>query len=253
MFPPLNGSSQCAVVIPCFNEEQAISSVVQSARLHVPTVFVIDDGSTDRTVEMATQAGATIVQLEQNAGKGAALQRGLQRATDLEFAFAITMDGDGQHLGSDLPRFLTAAAQGSADMVIGNRMSDTAPMPWVRRTVNRWMSRRISQLANQDLPDTQCGFRLIRLSCWQGTPCVSTGFEIESEMLFSFVRNGHSIRFVPVATVYKSERSKIHPVRDTLRWFNWWRSVRQHSNAKFVLAAGVQSKTSSPEHVRSTT
>lgn len=219
---------------------------------HVQQIIVVDDGSTDQTATLAEQAGATVIRLGSNNGKGVALRAGLQQAIDSGFDFAITMDGDGQHLVADLPNFLNAAFTDRFDLVIGNRMSDTSEMPWIRREVNRWMSRKISKLAGCELPDTQCGYRLIRLSLWNQREWATTGFEIESEMLFSFVRMGGQLSFVPIATVYKEERSKIHPVRDTIRWLRWWRHNSQQHNKKNVLAADAHSKTSSQGHVRST-
>lgn len=193
-----------------------------AVRKLIPTIFVVDDGSTDGTETTATEAGATTIRQTTNQGKGVALRTGLNRASEDGFEFAIMMDGDGQHDPADLPKFLEAARSNDADLVIGNRMNDTAQMPWLRRFVNRWMSRRISRRTGRDLPDTQCGYRLIRLDAWRELNLQSERFEIESEMLLAFVRAGKRVQFVPVRTVYKSHQSKIHPVLDTIRWFRWW-------------------------------
>jgi len=76
-----------------------------------------------------------------------------------------------------------------------------------------------------ELPDSQCGFRLIRLARWRELRLTTSRFEVESEMLMAFVRAGACVRFVPVQTIYKTEQSKIHPLRDTVRWFRWWWGV----------------------------
>jgi glycosyltransferase involved in cell wall biosynthesis len=219
-------SSRCAVVIPCFNEARTIRSLVSAVRRHIDTVIVVDDGSRDATAEEAESAGATVVRLAHNSGKGTALQSGLRRADDLGKTFAVTMDGDGQHSPEDLPGFLHVSGPDEVDLVIGNRMQSNRAMPWLRRFVNRWMSRRISRLAGQELPDSQCGYRLIRIATWKSLDLVTSGFEIESEMLLAFVRHRATIRFVPIQTIYKSEQSKIHPIRDTVRWFRWWREAK---------------------------
>lgn len=211
-----------SVVIPCFNEARSIAALVKSVQATIPTVFVVDDGSTDDTASEADSAGAIVLKSQHNQGKGAALRTGLQRAFKDGFAFAVTMDGDGQHDPEDLPVFMEAIATDDADLVVGNRMADASSMPWVRRRVNRWMSRRLSRRAGRDLPDTQCGYRLIRLSSWTDLDLRTSGFEIESEMLLTFLKAGRQVRFVPVRTIYKEEQSKIHPVRDTIRWFRWW-------------------------------
>ena len=100
-------------------------------------------------------------------------------------------------------------------------------MPWLRRCVNRWMSARLSSLAGQTLPDSQCGFRLLRLDAWAGLRLETARFEIESEMTLAFAAAGHVIRFVPIQVIYKTEHSKINPFADTVRWLRWWRRTSQ--------------------------
>jgi glycosyltransferase involved in cell wall biosynthesis len=214
-----------AVVIPCLNEAATIFNLVSEVRRLVPHVIVVDDGSTDSTATLAREAGAEVVQNAIPQGKGAALVQGWTRAREKGFDWALCMDGDGQHTPQDIRRFLEAPA---APLIIGNRMDDTSHMPWLRRTVNRWMSRRISQLAGQELPDTQCGFRLMNLNAWATLEITAAHFEIESEILVSFVAAGHAVKFVPVQVIYRNERSKIHPLQDTVRWFRWWKAARRN-------------------------
>ena len=219
--------AQCAVVIPCLNEAAAIETLVRQVREQLPTVIVVDDGSTDATGEQAARAGAEVLRHDQPQGKGAALQDGLKRARERGFAWAMTLDGDGQHSPEDIPAFLQSATNTGAALVIGNRMADARRMPWLRRQVNRWMSRRLSRLAGQALPDTQCGFRLFKLDAWSQLPIATRHFEIESEMLLAFIGAGHVVEFIPIQVIYKTEQSKIHPWRDTVRWFRWLRTSRK--------------------------
>lgn len=218
---------QCAAVIPCLNEAAAIESVVRHVRWHLPTVFVVDDGSSDATGAAATGAGAEVLRHEQPRGKGVALQTGLQCARQRGFTWAMTLDGDGQHSPDDIPALLQCAARTGAALVVGNRMIDPRGMPWLRRRVNLWMSHRLSKLAGRPLPDTQCGFRLMKLEPWSRLPLRAAHFEIESEVLLEFIAAGHTVEFAPVRVIYKAEQSKIHPVRDTLRWFRWLRTTRR--------------------------
>lgn len=220
----MNWLADCAVIIPCLNEAAAISSLVHDVRSFLPLVVVVDDGSADGTAERATKAGALVLRNEAPLGKGAALQRGwawVRERGGVEWV--LTMDGDGQHSPSDIPALLRCAETTGADLVIGNRMERADRMPFVRKMVNQWMSRRISNRAGIALPDTQSGFRLIRLSALAAVPVSASHFEIESDVLLHFARAGRRIEFVPIQVIYKSEQSKIHPVRDTIRWFKWWK------------------------------
>jgi glycosyltransferase involved in cell wall biosynthesis len=218
--------AECVVVIPCLNEGPGIAALVASVRLLLPNVIVVDDGSGDATATLAANAGAEVVRHAHTRGKGAALKTGWQRAVERGFAWALTMDGDGQHSVADIPAFLSAAATGKADLIVGNRLANPARMPWLRRRVNQWMSRRLSRAAGIDLPDSQCGFRMMRLGVWQNLSLRAEHFEIESELLLAFIARDCQVRFIPVQTIYAGERSKINPFVDTWRWFRWWGLVR---------------------------
>jgi len=196
--------------------------VVRSARAVLPAIIVVDDGSSDDTGKRAATAGATVLRHERPQGKGAALNSGWQRARATGFSWALTMDGDGQHSPSDIPAFLAAAENGGAALAVGNRMANPAGMPWLRRRVNGWMSRRLARVAGCDWPDTQCGFRLMNLGIWSNLQLQTTHFEIESELLLAFAAAGHRIDFVPIQVIYQDEESKIRPLQDTWRWFRWW-------------------------------
>ena len=217
----MNWSEECAVIIPCLNEAASIRTLVQEVRKTLPAVIVIDDGSSDDTSKLATQAGAVVLRHEQPRGKGAALNSGWQTAQDRGFLWALTMDGDGQHSPSDIHTFLKAAEIGRAPLIVGNRMAQPDGMPWLRRQVNRWMSRRLSRLAGCELADTQCGFRLMNLSAWSKLKIQTSHFEIESELLLAFAAAGLQIDFVPIQVIYQGEESKIRPFQDTWRWFRW--------------------------------
>ena len=214
----------CAAVIPCFNEASAVAVVVRAVRTILPSVIVVDDGSTDSTSEHAAAAGAEVIRVAVNRGKGAALRQGLERARAEGFTWALCLDGDGQHAAADIPQFLECASNTGAPLVVGNRMDAPEDMPWLRRLVNRWMSRRLSSLAGLDLPDTQCGFRLVRLDHWAAIELRADRFEVESEWLLAFAAAGRRIEFVPVQVIYRDERSKIQPLRDAWRWLRWVRT-----------------------------
>jgi glycosyltransferase involved in cell wall biosynthesis len=227
----MNWPSTCAAVIPCLNEQQTIVPLVSAVRLHLPTVIVVDDGSTDQTAALAASAGALVLRHDTSRGKGAALQTGWRHARQQGFKWALSLDGDGQHSPDDIPAFFQCAQQNPVALVVGNRMTHSAQMPWLRRFVNRWMSRQLSKVTGTHLPDSQCGFRLMNLDLWSALPITATHFEIESEVLLAFLAAGHLVEFVPIRVIYKNEHSKIHPLRDTLRWLRWW----SQSRARFAL------------------
>jgi glycosyltransferase involved in cell wall biosynthesis len=217
----------CCAIIPCLNEAASVGPLIQQVRSHLPHIIVVDDGSTDDTAIFATGAGARVLRHATTQGKGAALVGGWEQARSAGFSWALTLDGDGQHAPEDIPTLLARAEQTGALLVVGNRMSNPAGMPWLRRQVNRWMSHRLSRLVEQDLPDTQNGFRLMHLDTWAALEIRAAHFEIESELLCKFALAKHRVEFAPVKVIYREERSKIRPLRDTFRWFRWWRQTRR--------------------------
>ncbi len=208
-------------IIPCRNEAAAIGPLVTEVRRHVHRVLVMDDASTDGSGGLARAAGAEVLAFPTNRGKGAALVAGLREARARGCAWALLLDGDGQHAPEDIPAFLDVMRSDRADLVVGNRMATPGAMPFPRRLFNRVMSATLSALTGTSLPDSQCGFRLLRLAAWAPEMTRCARFEIESEMLVSFLADHRRVEFIPVRSLYKSEQSKIHPLRDTLRWFRW--------------------------------
>ncbi|HEY3760602.1 MAG TPA: glycosyltransferase family 2 protein [Verrucomicrobiae bacterium] len=225
----MDWTRKCAAVIPCFNEAANIGEVVSAVKRFVPNVLVVDDGSTDATARDARDAGAEILALGRNLGKGAALRAGWQWAHAQGFEWVLMLDGDGQHCADDIPKLFEAAERNGAKLIVGRRNMDAIPP--VRRWVNRLMSRQLSKLAGMELPDSQCGFRLAEIATLMRLPFASEHFEIESEMLMVFARTGKKVDFVPVLTIYKDNASKIRPVRDTVRWL-CWRLAQTHAKSR---------------------
>lgn len=215
-----------AALIPAHNEERFIADVVRQVRARGLDVWVIDDGSADRTAERAREAGAEVIRLEPNRGKGAALREGVTRIREQGYEWVVMLDGDGQHDPADLLRFFEAAAGGAADVVCGNRLENPQGMPWIRLLTNRLMSRWISRAAGQRIPDSQCGYRAVSAAFLPVFgECAAERFEWESEFLVRASRRGARIASVPVRTIYGEERSKIRPIRDTLRFWRMWRRL----------------------------
>ena len=217
MVEPL-ADTVCAIV-PAHEEERFIAGVVRGVRAHVEKVIVVDDHSLDETAAAAATAGATVIRHPQRLGKGAAIKTGLRRAAAEKYEYFLFLDGDGQHDPSEIPKFVDKVSQSKTDLVVGNRMGNPVTMPWVRRWTNRFMSWQIGNLCRCKLPDSQCGFRIANRRMLSVLLQSSDGFAFETECLLLAVRNGFSIDFVPIRTIYRAEQSKIRPARDTLGYF----------------------------------
>jgi len=213
-------SSRCIALIPAYNEAARVGDVVAVARRHVDEVVVVDDGSTDETVSAAERAGATILRHPQNRGKGAAIATAFDYFGRSNAEWAVLLDADGQHDPSEIDKFVNAAESERADVVVGTRMGDVRRMPWVRLWTNRFTSRVTSKLADQRIPDSQCGFRLLRRTVLKDLNLSTARFETETEMLIQAARAGHKIVSIPIRTIYEpGHTSRIHPWRDTVRFF----------------------------------
>jgi glycosyltransferase involved in cell wall biosynthesis len=219
--------SKVGAVIPAYQEERHIGEVVLRTRAQLGHVLVVDDGSTDRTAEHARVAGADVIVHPQNRGKGETIRTGLRHWLEQQMDFVIVLDADGQHRPEEIDRFLVLAASDDVALVLGNRMNDVARMPPLRRTVNRFMSKMISNVCGQEIPDTQCGFRMMSRRVIPELLCGAPRFDYETEMLIVVSRKGFRIDSVPISTVYSDEVSSIHPVRDTLRFFKLMRRYRK--------------------------
>ena len=211
-------------LIPAYNEVARVGEVVTQARPQVDEVIVIDDGSDDGTAAAAEKAGAKVLRHEQNRGKGGAIATALDYLGRSDAEFAILLDADGQHDPAEIEKFVETAGREQADIVVGTRMGDTGAMPVVRRLTNEFTSWVTSRLAGQRIPDSQCGYRLLRRNVLEDLRLSTARFETETEMLIQAARAGHRIISIPIRTIYESgHTSHIHPVRDTIRFFTFVR------------------------------
>ena len=216
-----------AVIIPAFNEEKHIGDVVRRTRAKLDHVLVVDDGSSDKTASEARTAGADVISHPQNRGKGEAIKTGLRHWLDRQSTWVFILDADAQHRPEEIDQFLNAASASEARLFVGNRMNDLSKMPLLRRMVNRYMSNKISRACEQDIPDTQCGFRMIHQQVIPELLVGAERFDYETEMLIIASRKGFLVQSIPITTVYCDEVSSIHPMRDTLRFFKLMRRYRK--------------------------
>jgi len=155
------------VQIPALNEERTIADVIRAIPPHIEgvdeiRVLVVDDGSSDRTSELARQAGATVVRHAERRGVGAAFRTGLNRADEMGADIILTIDADGQFDPGDIPALIRPILQGEADFVTASRFADAAlapRMPRAKRWGNDIIASWLSSLTGQRFHDVSCGFR----------------------------------------------------------------------------------------------
>ncbi len=219
------------VIIPAFNEAENLSSVIKGTLRVTKDVLVIDDGSTDSTD--AVLKGLDVKTIRQaHTGKGAALKAGFKYALKNNFDWIITMDGDGQHDHREIPRFVKKMKSNGIDMIVGSRMSDTKEMPFIRLMANKFMSRLISSMMGQRLPDTQCGFRAINRRVVENITLETSHYDTESEILIKAAVAGFTITSVPVRTIYNNASSSISKTKDTVRFIKLLRKARRPAAGK---------------------
>lgn len=202
-------------VLPTYNEE-GVGEVVRELRRLYPSspVLVVDDGSRDRSAELASAAGAEIVRHPYNKGNGAAVKTGLRSArTD----WIVLLDADGQHPPEEAARLIDKL--GEYDLAIGAR--DTrAEVHWWRRVANAVFNRLASYLAGVPIADLTSGFRAARRSYMlEFLHLFPNGFSYPTTSTLSFLRAGYNVAFVPVKMRYRATgASKIHPLQDGSRF-----------------------------------
>lgn len=215
-----------AVVIPAHNESKTIGPLAEAVRALGYDCVVIDDGSIDRTDAVAARARAVVLKTGRKSGKGNALKVGFDYVIKNGYEALIAMDGDGQHSPSDIKAFVDCCQNTGADIVTGNRMNNPQGMPLVRLATNHFMSWLISLFCRQHIPDTQCGYRLIKTKVLGAIKLESSDFEIETEELIKASKKGFKIASVGIQTIYRNEVSKIQPLRDTFRFIAYlWREL----------------------------
>ena len=209
----------CAI-IPAYNEARTIGSVLEQASTIGMDLLVVDDGSTDGTIDILRGApGITLLVHEVNRGKGAAIRTAIACALDRGYDGALFLDADGQHLPQEGHRFVEEFVQSGADLIVGSRMADTAGMPSIRRFSNWFSSTIISLLAGTRVTDSQSGYRLLSAALLERLRVAGgVGFDFESEMIIDAARAGLVYREVPISCIYGDETSHYHPVKDTLQF-----------------------------------
>ena len=212
--------ARIAVVIPALNEERAIRGIVETVLAISPNVILIDDGSTDRTVERVADLPITLIRHLTPLGKGQGLRDGFRKARELGFDAVIAMDGDGQHLATDLPRLLAAARRYPEHIVIGARIRHRENQPPARRRANAVADWGISLACAMAVADTQSGQRYYPLAALDLVDLAADDFVFEAALLIAAAREKNlGIVSVPIESRYQREFRSSHfrPLRDVTR------------------------------------
>jgi len=195
------------VILPAYNEEISMGSMVIGAKKYANSVIVIDDGSADNTAEIAKLSGAEVIKHPFNQGKGAALKTGFKAVRDADII--VTMDSDGQHKPEDIKKLVSPIETGEADLVNGSRYVG-------RKRNNTPAYRRVGQIVldkatniggGLDITDSQSGFRAFRAHTIHAFRFSSSNFGIESEMLMDAANAGLRIKEVEIGVRYDVNNS----------------------------------------------
>ena len=203
--------SAVSIVIPAYNESDAIGEVIGVLRAAAPwrEIIVVDDGSTDGTGECAAAAGATVVRHPYNIGNGAAVKNGVRRATG---DYILIVDADGQHPPEDALRLVSKL--GDFDMVIGARSRATQATQ-ARRAGNRFLNWLAGYLTGREIPDLTSGFRGARASgLREFLHLMPNGFSTPTTTTLAFIKGGYSVTFEPIHARQRTGQSKIRLARD---------------------------------------
>ena len=208
-----------SILIPAYNEEGALADTVAAIEQHRPLfkameIIVINDGSRDRTGEVARALPVTLIEHEINRGYGACLKDGLQQAKG---ELILTTDADGTYPLEDIPRL--AADMSSFDMIIAARTGERVQIPILRR-IGKWIITQLAQyLSRQKIPDLNSGFRIFRKEiALRFLAMYPDGFSFSTTITLAMLTNHYRVKFLPINYHKRIGKSSIHPVRDFINF-----------------------------------
>jgi glycosyltransferase involved in cell wall biosynthesis len=223
------------IQIPCFNEEETLPETLADLPRELPGVdevewLVIDDGSTDRTVDVARAGGVShIVRLTNNKGLAAAFQAGLDASLKLGADIVVNTDADNQYRGADIPKLVAPILEGQADMVIGDRETDQIEhFSPLKKRLQRWGSALVRRASNTSVPDTTSGFRAYNREAALQMSVVSK-FTYTLETIIQAGKQTVAIDHVPIKTNAKTRESRLFP--------SMWAYVRRNGASIFRIYA----------------
>ena len=209
------------VLIPTFNNAATVGKVIEESKLYCKDIFVVNDGSTDDTAAVLESIeGINVISYMPNRGKGHALQCGLNKARECGFDYCITLDADGQHYPSEIPKFIEAVGTNPGSLIIGARNLNAENMPGKNTFANKFSNFWFKVETWQTLHDTQSGFRLYPLKEIEKIKLFTGMYEFELEIIVKAAWRGIKVMNIPINVYYPptGERvSHFKPLRDFTR------------------------------------
>ncbi|MHA1753090.1 MAG: glycosyltransferase family 2 protein [Candidatus Helarchaeota archaeon] len=209
------------IIIPAFQTAESLPSLIKKIQL-IPIsikIIVVNDGSTDNTLDILGKFGDVIVVNHQiNLGKGASIKSGIKKARELGFQYAICIDSDLQHPPELIPDFIKSQSETDVPLVLGFRQFSSEIMPLHRILSNTITSFVVSIRVGKRVHDSQCGYRLIDISNIDIDRFNENGFQFETELLLKIIPAGATFKEIPISTIYNKSNSSINNVKDTLKF-----------------------------------
>ena len=189
-------------VIPAYNEGTRIATVIKGAQVHVDSVIVVDDGSTDDTLVVSERLGARVVHHIENSGAGAATMTGIDAARACGAEIIVTLDADEQHDPHDIPLLLKPIEREEADIVFANRFGQRNRIPFIRRVANTIGNVLTFIATGKWVSDSQCGFKVFGPKAVRDIDLKMSGFEFCSEVVRETAKHQWRIKEVPTKVLY---------------------------------------------------
>ncbi|MBS1933190.1 MAG: DUF2062 domain-containing protein [Bacteroidetes bacterium] len=212
---------KACVIIPTYNNAATIASVINDVSAYSQDIIVVNDGSTDNTLQILEQfSSIQKVSYEKNAGKGYALRKGFEAARNNGYVYAITIDSDGQHYAKDLPAFLNRLDTEKNSIIIGERNLNQSNVPGKSSFGNSFSSFWFRVETGIKMQDTQSGYRLYPLLPIEKIHFITRKYEFEIEVLVRAAWSGVEISSLPISVYYPPAEERVshfRPLKDTVR------------------------------------
>jgi glycosyltransferase involved in cell wall biosynthesis len=236
-------SMKIVAIIPAYNEEETVASVIKDTLPYVNEVIVINDGSTDDTKEIAESAGADVIDNIVNRGLGKTIKRGYEEALKRDADVIVQLDADGQYLAKEIPLLVQPVLNNETDLVLGSRLENIRyNMPILKRFGNNAFSFVLRILTGADVKDGQTGFRAVRRQVLE-MAMPANKYTYTQEMIIKTTKEGWRIKSVPITFVERvSGESRLMTNPLSYAWRSWAiiiRTLRDYHPLSFFGTAGV--------------